>query len=155
MKHLVYIITVLITLLVVPSCGSSHEEHEQQDHADHAHDAADTHAQHNLDGMSLNNGSKWMMDDHTRLVFSAMASTFMSTDPASMSPEELQSLGSSLQQSNTTLIQGCTMTGDAHDQLHIFLSGYIPAVNSLADAGQIDDANTIRQYLEGYDEYFE
>ena len=52
-------------------------------------------------------------------------------------------------------MQGCTMTGDAHNQLRIFLAGYMPAVNSLADHGTCEDAQSVKHYLKGYNNYFE
>jgi len=47
------------------------------------------------------------------------------------------------------------MTGDAHDQLHVYLTGYIPAVAALSESGGIEDATKVRYYLENYSEYFE
>jgi hypothetical protein len=47
------------------------------------------------------------------------------------------------------------MTGDAHDQLHVYLTGYIPAVETLSESGRIEDAKKVTRYLEEYDEYFE
>ena len=155
MKSLLYTLAFLTALLTLPSCNSNHEEHEQQDHCWHAGDVAETNAQGTLGGMSLDNGSRWMMDDHTRSAFASMASSFPGDDLASRSAEELKAIGAGLQHNITALIQGFTMTGEAHNQLHIVLTGYMAAVNSLAESGGLDDANTIKHYLEEYDEYFE
>ena len=47
------------------------------------------------------------------------------------------------------------MVGDAHNQLHIYLTGYIPAVQALAKTGDMEDAKKVKHYLEMYDDYFE
>jgi hypothetical protein len=39
--------------------------------------------------------------------------------------------------------------------LHVYLTGYMPAVASLSDSGQIEDAEEVTHYLEKYGEYFE
>jgi hypothetical protein len=140
------------------SCSDEHDAHEHAEQAEHA-DHAD-HADHEstgkpLEGLSLNNGDKWEMDDHTRTSFAAMAATFASKDHAAMSTDDLKELGTSLRTDINGLIQGCTMTGDSHNQLHVFLTGYIAAVDELTESGQLQDAVKIKQFLHGYTEFFE
>jgi hypothetical protein len=47
------------------------------------------------------------------------------------------------------------MTGEAHDQLHVYLMVYMPAVDALTKSGRIEDAKKVKHYLEIYDDYFE
>jgi hypothetical protein len=47
------------------------------------------------------------------------------------------------------------MTGDAHSQFHVYLTGYMPAVAALSESGRVEDADKVRHYLEGYGAYFE
>jgi len=105
--------------------------------------------------LELDNGNKWVMDDHTRTIFAEMAATFQDSDPSSLDDEGRRDVGTSLQAQLKELIRGCTMTGTAHDQLHVFLAGYIPAISALAESGQVEDARTLKRYLDGYGEYFE
>jgi hypothetical protein len=95
------------------------------------------------------------MDDHTRSVFAEMAASFLNVDHVSLEGEGLKKAGSDLQVHIKKLVQGCTMTGAAHDQLHVYLSGYIPAVAALSETGGIEDAKKVAHYLEKYAEYFE
>ena len=37
-----------------------------------------------LDGISLNDGRKWTMDEHTRTAFAAMASSYLNVDHSTM-----------------------------------------------------------------------
>jgi len=95
------------------------------------------------------------MDNHTRTIFAKMAESFVHSDHSSLKEDGLKKAGATLQLDINELIQGCTMTGDAHNQLHIYLTGYIPVVAALSDSGQIADAEKIKHYLEKYGDYFE
>lgn len=100
-------------------------------------------------------GKKWKMDQHTKTIFSKMAKGVLGTDMSLKSSEDLKSIGTGLAQDIQTLINGCTMTGFAHDELHKFLAGYIAAVYDLKEYGAIKSAETVRKYLEIYTQYFE
>jgi hypothetical protein len=52
----------------------------------------------------------------------------------------LNAAGVQLKAQLDKLIRGCTMTGESHDQLHVFLAGYIPAIKGLANAENYDTA---------------
>ncbi len=124
---------------------------------------ADTHASHNesmthetgMDGMVLNNGKKWELDDHTRKSFARMAGSFLEVDHLSLEGAGLKQTGADLQEELDVLIKGCTMTGEAHNQLHVYLTGYIPAVQALAESGDLEAAKKVKHYLEIYDDYLE
>lgn len=152
MKPTMIAIAAAVTTMLFISCGdNSHES---------GHSDVDAYSSHSVpttpsDGVRLNNGHKWKMDDHTRSSFAKMADSFLKTDYFSMEGEGLKKAGADLQDNINELIKGCTMTGDAHDQLHMYLTGYIAAVASLSESGRIEDAEKIRGYLEKYVEYFE
>ena len=154
-------ICLLATSSVLVSCSDKQDADGQAEHADHDH--AEDHAGHDhddstdsgLEGLSLNDGKKWLMDDHTRSSFATMAASFITKDYATMDADGLKQVGTELRQDIDGLIQGCTMTGDSHNQLHVLLTGYIAAVDSLAASGQIKDAMKTKEYLEEYNEYFE
>ena len=107
-----------------------------------------------LQGIELNDGNKWDMDQHTRSSFNQMAEYFLPIDLKLATIEDLKKTGVHLQSQSDSLIQGCTMTGDAHDQLHEFLMHYLPAVNNLAQFGKIEDADNIKYLLSNYNKYF-
>ncbi len=104
--------------------------------------------------MSLNNGEKWEMDDNTRQSFAQMAELFLNIDIASLNKDELKSQGIALQKTLDDLIRGCTMEGEPHDQLHIFLMGYMLEVDALANSGSQENAQNVQYYLENYSKYF-
>ncbi len=145
-------------LLVLVACGDApdHAAHDGHD-ADHApaaahdgdHDAkadahGDDHAAHAAPAAAagpgglalvLDDGKKWTLDDPTRasaarlrgLVEAAGADDQALTDAAAIG-----GLAAALKAELDTMISGCTMQGPAHDQLHRFLSAFMPAVDALA-----------------------
>ena len=152
MKSILTMVSVLLCAVFIVSCDDNHA-------VEHAHDGED-YAAHseNLDGVDdtlLDNGQKWKMDTHTRLAFAAMEAYFPKIDTISFDTQSLKKIGADLQIQINGLIQDCTMSGDAHDQLHVYLMGYISAVDALSQSGDIQDARKVRYYLGQYIAYFE
>lgn len=108
-----------------------------------------------LADLQLDDGSKWEVDVHTKTVFAKMAASFLGSDHSSMKADELKKAGADLDLLIRDLVQGCTMTGEAHDQLHVLLAAYMPTVSDLSENGRIEDAQLARLCLERYAEYFE
>jgi ribonuclease BN (tRNA processing enzyme) len=96
----------------------------------------------------LNQGKKWPMDQHTREMFEVMSQR---VDQGG----NLRKLGAALNQDLNQLIQGCTMTGAAHDQLHVFLMPYFSAVKELSESGTESALKEVKQALDNYQTYFE
>jgi hypothetical protein len=132
------ILTLFAVSLLLWSCGA--------DHHDHDHDSTEASTTH---GLSTDDGKKWPMDEHTRSMFTVMAKKTSTFDGTA------QDLGASLQTDLGKLIDGCTMTGAAHDQLHKFLMLYIPAIKELAEIGGDKNLLRIKELLETYPQYFE
>ncbi len=123
--------------------------------------AKDTKHQHHSNqqyqtALQLNDNKKWEMDEHTRSTFAQIENAFYTGDHSSY--QTLNAIGEELQKLTDKLIQGCTMTGKAHDQLHIFLTNYIPAVDALEksndDKSAIEIAINLKHQLEQYKKYF-
>ncbi len=84
-----------------------------------------------------------------------MASSFFTAKPTSLNEAALKKVGGQLQIQINELIYGCSMAGAAHDQLHVYLDGYIPAVTELAETGGKEAAANVDHYLKSYSDYFE
>jgi hypothetical protein len=149
---------VRAVILFIAIVSLSHEKvnAEPHSHEDKKHSSVQTpiSAKDGLDRLELNNGHKWNMDVHTRTIFAKMSKSFLAAKPALMKKEDLKEAASSLRKDIDELIKGCTMTGDAHDKLHIYLERYIFAVEELSKSGQPEDAKKVRYYLENYGKYF-
>ncbi len=155
MKVTLISIGLLVTSTLLASCHHSDDASHHHDAESHSAHPSPATAEDALDGMQLNDGQKWQMDDHTRSVFAKMAASFSSSDHLAEEGEGLKKAGTALRADIDDLIAGCTMTGEAHDQLHKYLTGYIPAVTALAESGGVEQAEKVGHYLDRYDEFFE
>jgi hypothetical protein len=108
-------------------------------------------------GLVLDDGERWQMDEHTRTVVADIAATLASADASSI--EEIRATGAALLGHQQTLVQGCTMVGPAHDQLHVFLRAWVPALARFREAPDVAtgqrELETLRQLLAEYERHFE
>ena len=155
MKSFFSLFTILIMSFFLLSCGDNTDEITSDEHQHHATAEIVKADYSKIADMMLNNGKKWQMDAHTRSILANMRANITSLDIHTATTEELQTLGNELTLQLESLIQGCTMEGAEHDQLHIFLTGYIPALNELTETGCIESAEKVRHYLNNYSNYFE
>jgi len=157
MKSLVCCL-VLLFLVVSAGCGG-HDAGHDAGHAGDGHATSGRASQaaaepaplsHDLD---LDGVEKWQMDEHTRTVFTKMAGRLegKSGDDAAVWKQAAGELNDDI----TELIQGCTMEGPAHDELHKYLALYIPAVDKLAASPSAQSAGRVQELLEIYPDYFE
>jgi len=159
MKSILVRTTILLTIAIVSitilgfSTNAVAGSHSREG-KNHSHEESSTAADGAIEGLELNDGRKWDMDTHTRASFLGMAQSFSSADRKSLAGDGLKKLGTDLRNGVDKLIEGCTMEGAAHDQLHTYLMGYIPAVEKLSKSGEIDDANIVGHYLNNYNKYF-
>ncbi len=107
------------------------------------------------DGLALNDGQKWQLDQSTSTIMAQMAASFPSANLSSLGTVPLQQAGADLRPAIEELLRSCTMDGPDHAQLLVFLNGYIPAVEALAKWGRPVDAAEVRHYLSVYDDYFQ
>jgi len=101
--------------------------------------------------VSLNAGEKWEMDGHTRKSINRMNQL--------INGDETVTLGKSLAGEFHDLMQGCTMQGEPHNQLHVFLNELMPEILALSsdqsDEGIKGEREKIRKLLQEYNLYFE
>ena len=147
----VILISLSISLFIFGCTEKLHviQGERSHEHGDHGGEAA-------VSGLSLNNGERWEMDNHTRIISLKMEKTFFDADHSTQT--SLNAVGAKLEAQLDELIAGCTMDGEAHNQLHTFLAGYIPTINDLAKAKDLDTARNsaikLKGHLETYKKYF-
>lgn len=137
MKYIHLPITVIT--LIFTACGKHHGPH-------HGHH--DDHIETDGLQLTLNNGQRWKMDDHTRTMFNTMTQRIEAGGGVDV-------VGKGLKSDLDKLIQGCTMTGEAHNQLHIFLVPFIPAVQGVSTNGSVESLKEVEEMLQEYPKYFE
>lgn len=126
------------------------EEHTQQ----HVHETSIHHS------LKLNEGKPWLTDEHTAQVVNQMKNSLEQflTEYKKPSLTELQAQGQKLKTQLDSLIQGCTMRGPAHDQLHQWLTKVIPEINHLQSANtKTEGVQTVAKLdalLTSYSTYF-
>lgn len=110
---------------------------------------------HHAQKVMLNQGSKWQANPETTAGITKMkllVDDFMKEDN-----KDCAALHSALVVEFESIIQQCTMTGEAHEQLHNFL---IPLqeniVKTKGKTGEECEAavKSVRDFLSTYDQYF-
>ena len=136
---------ISLSLALFAGCGLKHDHN------------ADDHHQGHTGSVTLNNGEKWEADHHTLSVVESMKGELSDFEKAGA--ENYHALADSLTRQLDTLVAGCTMTGPAHDQLHIWLVPLMASVKNLAAAGGVSDARVevseITKTLDAFDDFFE
>jgi hypothetical protein len=110
----------------------------------HAHGPADHAAQ----ALKLDDGRRWKTDEPTR------ASVATIKERVADKTLEGKALGDALDKELQKLIQGCKMTGEAHNQLHYWLEPFMGHVKDLRE-GKAGAADKVKASLAEYDKYFE
>lgn len=142
------LLACVVILIAAVVAASSCSENNQSSNESHSHGPT---------GLTLNDGRKWQADPHTRESMLGIRQA-MTTKPAN-SPEEMRAIGQDLQQRLKVLVSGCTMTGEAHNQLHVFLEELMPAADSLSSQQDEQKAREtiaeMHHMLQRYYEHFE
>jgi len=149
---------LVVLAVAVASCHSHDEGHsheKQPDSGDHGASEHHSGSSSGSHGLALNGEDKWQMDSHTRAMFTKMVERLEGSDLQSATVSELKASGALLRSDIDELIAGCTMVGAAHDELHKYLSAYIPSVDSLAKSGDLESAGKVHDLLESYPDFFE
>ncbi|MCF6311333.1 MAG: hypothetical protein L3J39_02680 [Verrucomicrobiales bacterium] len=105
----------------------------------------------NAPTLTLDDGKKWQVDTHTRQSMQSLSSLVEQSPP--------EKLAQAMAGGINTLFEGCTMSGPAHDQLHIILTDMLSQVNGLYSTTTPEERNTeiqnIKKTLQTYHTHFE
>ena len=152
MKRLASVLFSAGCLLLLPGCGEdSHGPAPPRHESDH-----DLHATGLT--LELDNGHKWQVDEHTRRSAAEMAGLIGDAAPVN-SVDDARTLATAFDEELQNLIQGCTMKGPAHDQLHLFLAALFPRVEELSVKTDLEELREtqleIRSLFDAYERYFQ
>ncbi len=137
--------------------GADHGTDHGTDHGDAAHEpGVEGHGSEFQ--LTLNNGEKWPVDEHTRQSAARIAGLFSRSETIH-TVDDARALAEALDAELDVLVQGCTMTGPAHDQLHVFLVALFPQVKALKEEAEVGDLQMVTEktgrLLAAYEEHFE
>jgi len=108
--------------------------------------------------LHLNNGEKWSANAETTNGINEMIE-IIAIDVDEGRVSLYSAMGQKLNLKIKTIFDQCTMTGEAHEQLHLFLIPLVKQCRDLEDIEDEDDAailqKDILKYLNNYNNYFE
>lgn len=141
----------LLTLVIVfsfVSLGSCKHKHSEEE------------SSHKIEPVQLDQGKKWKSDQQTNEGVAKMQSlvTAFKKDTPNPVIEDYKRLNSQLQTELDLVFKKCTMTGNAHQQLHNFLVSVIKELNTLKedDLKASEHAfHTMEKNLFSYTNFFE
>ncbi len=133
------------------SCGEhSHDAAAHADHATTPPDNATATAHDALPAVTLDNGQRWKANPETTSGIANMVGILNAYEPASGDPKALKA---ALEEEFGLIFERCTMTGEAHNQLHNYL---LPIHQALRDfEGSDAQRAALGAQLAAYGNYFE
>ena len=115
------VVLVLMSWLAF-SCGSEQKDLEKQQQE---------LVEQKPHGLELNNGKKWKVDEGMLLSYNLIVKDVHEFKPTNL--DDYHTLSDKLYTHLKSLINSCTMTGVAHEELHKWLHPFIDDVKALED----------------------
>lgn len=143
-------------VLMATACSPVEAPRNDHDHDGaapevHAHDEDHEHAEEAIGKVELNNGETWEANPETTQGIEAMASIVAGYDSSIGDGVVLkEELTAEFQE----IFAKCTMTGEAHEQLHNYLFPLKKMLDGLGDDPNEGQLTELREYLDTYTNYF-
>ncbi|MFN0274794.1 MAG: hypothetical protein ACKVPJ_03535 [Chitinophagales bacterium] len=158
MKKLI-VIPLFTLLIMLAGCGESDKKNKQPVNAEtdtlqQKHESENEGEEAEKAGkVVLNNGAKWQANSATTEGIQNMLS--MVNEYINKGDTDSQQLSENLEKEFNTILQKCTMTGEAHDQLHNFLLPLREKIEQLKEKKNVEAVKDIQSYINNYYNYFE
>ena len=153
------LLTAAIFSAILVSCNDNKSKNE---HA-HEHHDHETMAEHGtldnewVNDMALNGDELWEANPETNEGVAEMIRTVEESDPQSVA--EYHELAHQLNETKNYVVKECTMVGESHEYLHVFLHPLIEKIDALGKVSTVDEGAEIREQtinnLHLYHEYFQ
>lgn len=163
MKYLTFFLAITIVAFFSSCSEQSHDSHSEHEEAEgHSHEKSDGHSHeeghsHENYEVRLNEGEKWEANPETTEGIKAMQQS-VNDFLAEESDKDFALLKEDLEMEFQNIFQKCTMTGEAHEQLHNYL---LPMKHIFEELGSMDEAlldeklGELQDHLAEYSNYFE
>ncbi|MDP3311776.1 hypothetical protein [Lutibacter sp.] len=153
MKNSTQLFAVAILFIFTISCKNTTEKKPEQEQPQQ------TEEQHHneVEVLQLNNGKLWEANSETSEGINAMLE-LMANFSEVENPEAYATLKQNLETQFKTIIEKCSMTGEAHDQLHLFIVPMKDLFNGLTSSDIVnskENFNKLNAHLKTYKNYFE
>ena len=148
----------LVLLISLLGCKETKKEETTITEQTTTEQKVDSHGDQNnwMSQIQLDDGSKWKANIETTEGIQAM-STRLAEDE-SISIKHYKKLASDLNELKNNIIKECTMEGESHDNLHVFL---VPLVNKIEALGEVNSVHEgalitkdINEHIKVYYNYF-
>lgn len=153
MKKTIKTVLLLALTVIFISC----EKHAEKKHQDSETEQAKDLHQKEKSNLKLDNGKLWSANAETTQGINNMI-MLMNEFSEKENLEAYTTLKQNLEKEFSAIITNCTMSGEAHDQLHTYLVPLKDLFNGLGSS----DLNTcktnfdkLNNYLAGYSTYFD
>jgi PBP1b-binding outer membrane lipoprotein LpoB len=127
-------ILIVFSIFIFEGCSNSMNNEQTNNN-----ELSSSHVHEEDVQISLNNGEKWVVDTNMMQHIRAMEFLIENFEQ-SQDLNNYESLANDLQKGVQLLTSNCTMKGQAHDELHLWLVPYIDLVDSLSEANDMNAA---------------
>lgn len=149
------ILTFAVGSLLLYSCGNS--TNEKSNNQTEVAEQNNHHHDDESEAIELNNGQKWKVDANMITHIRNMENDI--NHFANVEQKDFKSLAEKLQTNIDLLTSNCTMTGQAHDELHKWLLPYMDLVDELSVAEDKIEAEkqfqNIQSSFKTFNHYFQ
>ena len=144
---------IALAVLLASACSTTESNHEGHGHDSLATESPehDEHTRTNASAVKLDNGKTWAANLETTDGIKAMQAILNDFDPAT---DDGAVLKEELEAEFNEIFAKCTMTGEAHDQLHNFLIPFHGMLDKLGSTTTDAQRGELAKYLDTYGNYF-
>jgi len=148
----------LVLLISLLGCKETQKEETTITEQSAVEQKEDSHGDQNnwMSKIQLDNGSKWKANAETTEGIQTMSSRI--AEDESISIKHYKTLGSDLNDLKNNIIKECTMEGESHDNLHVFLVPLVDKIEALGEVNSVHEGamitKEIKEHLEVYYNYF-
>jgi len=148
----------LVLLISLLGCKEAQKEETTTTEKTAVEHKEDAHGDQNnwMRQIQLDNGSKWKANLETTEGIEAMSSRI--AEDESNSIKHYKNLASDLNDIKNNIVRECTMKGESHDNLHVFLVPLVDKIEALGEVNSVHEgavvSKDIREHLEVYFNYF-
>jgi len=153
MKKTTQLLVAITIVFFAISCKNTTEKKPAQEQPQQT----ETEHYNEVEELKLNNGNLWGANIETTDGMNAMLQ-LMDNFSENENPEAFATLKQNLETEFKTIIEKCTMTGEAHDQLHVFIVPMRDLFNGLTDSdieNSNENFNKLNAHLKEYKNFFE
>ena len=150
-----FLILLIFPLLIFACANNTQTNGAEAEATTHQEHHAEAHA-HQDNAIQLDNGQAWKVDENMMEFIKKMDNEVASFSGKTYN--DYQVLAMDLMENIDGLTSNCTMTGQAHDELHKWLLPYIDLVNDFAKTDNVKDAQAalekIKSSFKTFNQYF-